>query len=82
LAELAAQPEQTDFQAHEKDKKMKPTLPGRAATVITGIGLAATMLSVQAHGTESGTARMPTFASSALITIPDPKEASLLQLHG
>lgn len=61
---------------------MAPTCTHHIATIIAGIGLAAALLSTQAKGTRADAAPLSTLGSSALIMIPDPREASLLQLHG
>lgn len=52
------------------------------ATIIAGIGLASALLSTLAESAKADAATPLALASSSLITIPDPHEASLLQLHG
>ncbi len=61
---------------------MAYTSHSKILTIIAGIGLAATILVAQAGTTSADAAQSIDQTSLALITIPNPKEASLLQLHG
>ncbi len=57
-------------------------LTNRTATILAGIGLVAALLSGQTESISADTVPASAAGSSALIIIPDPHEASLLQLHG
>lgn len=65
-----------------KGQNMTHTSHSRVLTILAGIGLAAAILVAQAATDKADAAAVSDQNSLALITIPNPKEASLLQLRG
>ena len=61
---------------------MELNITHRIAPIIAGLGLTAALLAIPTERITAHAAPASDTAPSVAITIPDPREASLLQLHG